>query len=87
LDKIRKKLAINIKGNIFFGDERKEASAKVKEEKNEKTNKKKTKETAQATSEKYNKANMKTVQDALTRYDITNPFIQKAILATIAKES
>lgn len=44
-------------------------------------------ETTEITSDKYDKENMKIIQDALTRYDITNPLIQKAILATIAKES
>lgn len=90
LDKIRKKLAINVKGNLFFWDERKEASINEKETKKEKANKKRIKEvteTEEITSDKYNKENMKTIQNALIGYDITNPYIQKAILATIAKES
>ncbi len=87
LDKIRKKLAINIKGNLFFWDERKQASIDEKEANKDKTKQKKTQEVSEITSDKYDKGNMKTIQDALTRYDITNPFIQKAILATIAKES
>lgn len=88
LNKMRKKIAINVKGNLFFGDERKQATANEKEEtKKDKKHKDNATENTEITSDKYDSKNMQIIQDALTRYNITNPLIQKAILATIAKES
>jgi len=85
---MRKKIAINVKGNLFFGDERKEAAANEKEEtKKDKKHEDTTTESTEITSDKYDSKNMQIIQDALTTYNITNPLIQKAILATIAKES
>jgi predicted chitinase len=90
LNKMLKKITINIKWHIVFGDERKDAIAQEKEAKKNKSSKKSTEQDSQApeiTSDKYDKANMKIVQDALTRYEITNTHVQRAILANIAKES
>lgn len=88
-DKLLKKISINIKGHIVFGDEWKDAIAQEKENKKKKT-KKNTEQgdvAPEITSEKYDTQNIKIIQEALTQYDITNTYIQKAILATIAKES
>lgn len=87
LNKMRKKIAINVKGNLFFGDERKNAIANEKEDAKSKNKKNKQSDNSEATSDTYDSKNMQIVQDALIRYDITNAILQKAILSTIAKES
>lgn len=53
LDKIMKKIAINIKGNVFFWDERKNLSRKEKKEYKEEQSKKDTKEDTKIIIEPY----------------------------------
>lgn len=90
-EKMIETFKINLQGKLLFGlDREDEFLEETEEDSNKKTDKEEkteTKESTNTVSDKYDTKNIKTIEDALMRYNITNPYIKKAILATIAKES